>query len=94
MLLQRQRSQCKNCAKQTQLKPFASCDADHVVAVSRGGKTVSENMQLLCVTCHREKSAREAASCTKLIDLGLQRGVFHADCENIFIKYACIPAEQ
>lgn len=74
MLLRRQRSRCNHCAKSIQLKPFASCDADHIVAVSRGGKTTLQNMQLLCVPCHREKSAREAASCTKLVDMCLEPG--------------------
>lgn len=69
LLLHRQRSRCNACAKSIQLKPFASCDADHIIAVSRGGKTTLENMQLLCVPCHREKSAREAAPCAKLVNM-------------------------
>ncbi|CAM9497507.1 unnamed protein product, partial [Ectocarpus sp. 12 AP-2014] len=71
-LLRRQSSQCNHSPRRIQFKPFASCDADHIVVVSRGGKTVPENTQLLCLTRHREESAHEMASCIKLFDLRLQ----------------------
>lgn len=74
MLLERQRSRCNSCTNAIQLYPFASCDADHIIGVDRGGQTKLENMQLLCVQCHRAKSAREARAGVKIVDICLESG--------------------
>lgn len=34
---------------------FAEMDADHIVPWSKGGKTVPENCQMLCIACNRSK---------------------------------------
>lgn len=57
-ILNRQGSRCNSCA-------------DHIVGVSRGGRTTLENMQLLCVQDHRAKSAREAQGGLMTIDIDL-----------------------
>lgn len=33
-------------------------EADHIKPWSKGGKTIKENCQLLCVECNRTKSAK------------------------------------
>lgn len=43
---------CKMCGNPGQ-------DVDHVLAVSRGGRTELANLQLLCRDCHRKKSRQE-----------------------------------
>jgi 5-methylcytosine-specific restriction enzyme A len=40
----------------------ASVEVDHIVARSRGGTSARANLQGICVTCHRSKTAREARS--------------------------------
>lgn len=37
----------------------ANFDCDHILPISVGGQTCLSNLHLLCVRCHREKSARE-----------------------------------
>ncbi|CAM9091064.1 unnamed protein product, partial [Laminaria digitata] len=59
-ILKRQDSRCNCCGQSITLYPFANCDADHIARICRGGKTVPEDVQLLCVQDHRAKSAREA----------------------------------
>lgn len=43
---------CRGCGT-------AGTDFDHIVPVSMGGQTVMENLQLLCRSCHREKSRQD-----------------------------------
>ncbi|CAM9484792.1 unnamed protein product, partial [Ectocarpus sp. 8 AP-2014] len=58
-ILHRQRRMCNSCGGHIELYPVANCDADHILPVMSGGKTAVENMQLLCVTCHRRKTLHE-----------------------------------
>lgn len=34
-------------------------DVDHIAPVSQGGQTTMDNLQLLCLTCHQEKSRQD-----------------------------------
>ena len=34
---------------------------DHVIAIANGGPNAERNLQLLCVTCHAEKTKRDVA---------------------------------
>lgn len=48
---------CANCGLQSQWKiPF---QVDHIKPMNKGGKTVSENLQILCRQCNAEKSDKE-----------------------------------
>jgi hypothetical protein len=49
---QRDRGRCRNCGGGYALQ------YDHIRPFSRGGKTVVENMQLLCRNCNQRKGAR------------------------------------
>ena len=44
---------CKSCAKAFEMSDM---EADHITPWSRGGKTVTENCQMLCKHCNRRKS--------------------------------------
>ena len=50
---ERQKGICPRCKKHFELEEM---HADHIVAWSKGGKTIAENCQLLCAACNREKS--------------------------------------
>lgn len=42
---------CMNCSKPLQ----NSFHADHILPFSKGGKTITQNGQALCVTCNLKK---------------------------------------
>lgn len=48
-----QKGICKNCNKHFELKVM---EADHITPWSQGGKTSTENCQMLCLECNRRKS--------------------------------------
>ena len=49
---ERQKGECIKCGKHFELSEM---DADHITPWSKGGKTVSENCQMLCKECNRRK---------------------------------------
>jgi hypothetical protein len=50
---ERQKGICPNCGKGFELREM---EADHITPWRKGGKTVSENCQMLCQECNRRKS--------------------------------------
>ena len=50
-----QKGICPSCTKQYEL---ADMEADHMTPWSKGGKTVIENCQMLCIDCNRRKSGK------------------------------------
>jgi hypothetical protein len=50
---ERQRGICTNCKERFN---FEDMQADHIKPWSKGGKTDSDNCQLLCADCNRRKS--------------------------------------
>ncbi|RJS47429.1 HNH endonuclease [Nocardioides cavernaquae] len=55
-ILRRDGYRCRMCG--TSAQHGAVLHVDHIVAVSRGGQTVSENLQALCQACNLGKSNR------------------------------------
>ncbi|CAM9819937.1 unnamed protein product, partial [Ectocarpus sp. 12 AP-2014] len=53
-----QHGACAYCKKQITQTP-AEFDLDHILPVRHGGSTCRANLHLLCVRCHRNKSAIE-----------------------------------
>jgi 5-methylcytosine-specific restriction endonuclease McrA len=37
---------------------YRECETDHIIEFKLGGKTVFENLQVLCIPCHKRKSQR------------------------------------
>lgn len=66
-LLRDQNYKCNLCENVIKIYPFSTSDADHIIPISLGGKTSIENIQLLCISCHREKSARELTCIEKSV---------------------------
>ena len=50
---ERQEHKCAICGEVFDLKDM---DGDHIVPWSQGGRTVDENLQMLCKKCNNEKS--------------------------------------
>lgn len=50
---ERQNGVCPKCGKHYELSEM---QADHITPWSKGGKTISENCQMLCADCNRKKS--------------------------------------
>jgi hypothetical protein len=46
------------CPKCSGVFPMEKMEGDHIKLWSEGGRTISENCQMLCIDCHREKSSK------------------------------------
>lgn len=58
-MMSRQKNRCRFCQSKITLEPYCNADADHIIPINYGGKTNLDNMQLLCVGCHRHKTSLE-----------------------------------
>lgn len=47
---------CKCCGNSTHNEPNLLLEIDHIVPVSKGGRTIDDNLQTLCWRCNRSKS--------------------------------------
>jgi len=52
---ERQKGKCVKCKKHFETEEM---EADHIKPWSKGGKTISENCQMLCLDCNRTKSGK------------------------------------
>ena len=50
---ERQQGICPNCGKHFEISEM---EGDHIIPWHKGGKTTSENCQMLCIDCNRRKS--------------------------------------
>lgn len=51
---ERQKGICVKCGKHFKIEEM---EGDHIIPWSKGGKTVAENCQMLCINCNRRKGA-------------------------------------
>lgn len=78
-LMRLQGSRCNYCKDPIRLYPSASCDCDHIIPVNYGGNCELDNLQLLCVPCHRLKSGMERRRTTRMVRFdGVKNGVVYA----------------
>lgn len=54
-ILERDNYTCKKCGNSTYDEKNLLLEVDHIIPVSKGGKTVPENLQTLCWKCNRSK---------------------------------------
>ena len=66
-ILNRQKGLCRFCGSRISLEPYCNADADHIIPVNYGGKTNEDNIQLLCVGCHRHKTSLENSKEKRLV---------------------------
>ncbi len=52
---EKQSRKCSICKKEFE---FSELEADHIIPWARGGKTIEENCQMLCIEDHQKKSAK------------------------------------
>ncbi|MCP5009014.1 MAG: HNH endonuclease [Aestuariibacter sp.] len=57
IIIRRDQGLCQACRRKG--KVTAGRDVDHITPKSRGGTDSVENLQLLCVACHKSKTATE-----------------------------------
>ena len=57
-VLQRDQFRCRLCGRSPATELSCKLHVDHVLAFSKGGKTILENLQTLCSTCNVGKSNR------------------------------------
>ena len=50
---EKQKGVCVKCKKRFEIEEM---EADHITPWNKGGKTISENCQMLCLRCNRIKS--------------------------------------
>lgn len=54
-LYEKQSGKCRGCFDEFELEAM---EGDHIIPWSKGGRTILENGQMLCVPCNRSKSAQ------------------------------------
>jgi len=54
-LYETQNGICVHCSKHFEIEEM---EADHIIPWSKGGKTIPDNCQMLCLNCNRTKSAQ------------------------------------
>jgi 5-methylcytosine-specific restriction endonuclease McrA len=65
-LYERQDHECRLCQTGVFTGTFSNSDVDHIVPLKHGGSSCLSNLQVLCVTCHRRKTALE---CKKIVTM-------------------------
>jgi 5-methylcytosine-specific restriction endonuclease McrA len=55
--LKKQKYQCSKC--NIPLNDCGDCEADHITPFALNGKTHLDNLQMLCIKCHTEKTKRD-----------------------------------
>jgi hypothetical protein len=58
------REQGGKCANQRCMKSYLldwkECETDHIIPWHQGGRTLRWNLQVLCITCHKNRSSSDA----------------------------------
>ncbi len=68
-IISRQGTRCNFCNEKINTEPYVCGDFDHIIPLNLGGKNMPCNIQLLCVSCHRQKTALENKGTIKVIDI-------------------------
>jgi 5-methylcytosine-specific restriction endonuclease McrA len=60
-ILREQDGRCANkyCTKTCELD-WKECETDHIIPWHKGGRTLRWNLQVLCITCHKNRSSSDA----------------------------------
>ncbi len=70
------REQCGRCANPTCLKQhelnWKECETNHIIPWHKGGRTVRFNLEVLCITCHKNHTRSDAKKRWKLKKMGIK----------------------
>lgn len=47
---------CENCG--VKLFSFSECHFDHIIPYAKGGKSIFDNCQILCINCNLKKTIK------------------------------------
>jgi len=61
MILREQNGRCANpeCSKEHQLDP-RECETNHIIPWHKGGRTIRWNLEVLCISCHKNHTRSDA----------------------------------
>lgn len=54
-IIERDNYTCQICGNSTYNEPNLLLEVDHIIPISKGGKTIDSNLQCLCWKCNRSK---------------------------------------
>ena len=65
-ILKEQNGMCANihCLKTKPLN-WKECETNHIIPWNRGGRTIRFNLEVLCITCHKNSTRSDAKQRTK-----------------------------
>ena len=65
-ILREQNGKCANpkCLKQHELD-WKECETNHIIPWHKGGRTVRFNLEVLCITCHKNHTRSDAKQRSK-----------------------------
>ena len=81
VLLERQNSLCQECSCPVSIGSYSNADIDHIIPRHLGGKTVLDNLQIICTPCHRTKTGLESKAVRRMfpdLELELDDGRMYA----------------
>lgn len=65
-LLERQNNLCQECSCPVFIGSYSNADIDHIVPRHLGGMSVLNNLQVICVPCHRTKTGLESKAVKRM----------------------------
>lgn len=57
-ILDRDKYTCQYCGLSSQEEPNLLLEIDHIIPISKGGITITDNLQTLCWRCNRKKGSK------------------------------------
>ena len=82
-----QDSTCAECSCDVFMGKLSNADVDHIIPLRLGGSCQMSNLQILCVTCHRRKTALECKKirCNVIVGhrINLEPGYLYIACSDI-----------
>ena len=71
-LFRDQGDSCASCGCDVFMGKLSNADVDHIIPLRLGGSCCTSNLQILCVTCHRRKTALECKKIRSNVIVGAE----------------------
>ena len=82
-----QNNKCRLCSCQVSRGVYSNSDIDHIIPLNLGGLSTESNLQIICVPCHRRKTALESRKlCRRMTEpeINLENHVVYAVNSHVF----------